>query len=162
MRRSRTTHSRRSTAKATSSGRCSPPAVAEPSVNAAPSEPQIKSWIAEAVSAAVCSVLLTHQSVSSLAVPPSPETPAVATVSLPVAVPASSTPPPMMSGVKPLGLSTPSQLPPSTLPVVPPRIQDRIIRGEVVDLNYLLPERLMLEPDDCFELAVGAGRSVSI
>ena len=105
--------------------------------------------------------MLTHQPVSSLAAPP-PETPAVATVSLPVAASASSTPPPMISGVNPLDLATPTQLSPSSLPVVPPRIQDRIVRGEFVDLNDLLPERLMLEPDDCFELSEGAGRSVSI
>ena len=108
------------------------------------------------------SALLTHQPVSSLAAPPPPETPAVATVSLPVVVPASSIPPPMILGVNPLCLSTPSQLPPSSLPVVPSRKRDRIVRGEFVDLNNLLPERLMLEPDDCFELSVGARRSVSI
>ena len=105
------------------------------------------------------SALLTHQPVSSLVAPPPPQTPAVATVSLPVAVPASSTPPPTILCVNPLGLSTSSQLPSSSLPVVLCRIRDRIIGGE---LNDLLPEQLMLEPDDCFALSVGAGRSVSI
>ena len=157
MRRSRTTHSRRFTAETTPSGRHSPLAAAEPSVSAAPSEPQIKPWIEEAVSAAVSSALLTHLPVSSLAAPPPPETPAAATVSLTVAVPASSNPQPMISGVNPLGLSTLSQLPPLFLPVVPLRIQDRIVRGESVYLYDLLPERLMLEPDDCFELSMGAG-----
>ena len=54
------------------------------------------------------------------------------------------------------------QLPPSPLPVVPPRIQDRIARGEFVDAHESLPERLMLEPDDCFMLSMGAERSVLI
>ena len=129
MRRSRRTRSRHSAAEATPSGCRSPLAAAETSVNAALSEPQIKSWIAEAVSAVVCSALLTHQPVSSIATPPPPETPAVAIVSLPVAVPASSTPPSMISRVNLFGLSTPSQLPPSSLPVVP--LAYRIVSYEV-------------------------------
>ena len=68
----------------------------------------------------------------------------------------------MISGVNSLALKTPNQLPLSPLPVVPPRIQDRIVRGEFVDVHESLPERLMLELDDCFTFSVGAGRSVFI
>ena len=58
--------------------------------------------------------------------------------------------PPMTSGVNSLALTTPNQLPPSPLPVVPPRIRSRMVRGEFVDVHESLPERLMLESDDCF------------
>ena len=75
---------------------------------------------------------------------------------------ASSTLPPMISGVNSLALTTLNQLPPSPLPVVPPRIWDRIVRGEFVDVHESLPERLMLQPDDCFMLSMGAGRWVLI
>ena len=68
----------------------------------------------------------------------------------------------MISGVNSLALTTPNQLPPSPLPVVPPRIWDRIVRGEFVDVHESLPEQLMLEPDDCFMLSMGAGCSVLI
>ena len=79
-----------------------------------------------------------------------------------VALLASSTLPPMISGVNSLALTTPNQLPPSPLPVVPPLIRDRIVRGECVDVHESLPERLMLQPDDCLLLSMGAGRSVLI
>ena len=46
-----------------------------------------------------------------------------------VALLASSNLPSMISGVNSLALTTPNQLPPSLLPVVPPRIQDRFVRG---------------------------------
>ena len=79
-----------------------------------------------------------------------------------VALLASSTLPPMISDVNSLALTTPSQLPPSRLPVVPPRIRDHIVRGEIVDVHESLPERLMLERDDCFIFFVGAGHSLLI
>ena len=79
-----------------------------------------------------------------------------------VALLASSSLPPMISGVNSLALKTPSQLPLSPIPVAPPRIRDRIVRGEFVDVHEALPERLMLEQDDCFTLSMGAGRSVLI
>ena len=79
-----------------------------------------------------------------------------------VALLASSTLPPMISDVNSLALTTPNQLPPSHLPVVPPRIRDRIVRGEIVDVHESLPERLMLERDDCFIFSVGAGHSLLI
>ena len=74
-----------------------------------------------------------------------------------VALLASSTLPPMISGVNSLALTTPNQLPPSPLPVVPPLIRDRIVRGECIDVDESLPERLMLQPDECFMLSMGAG-----
>ena len=79
-----------------------------------------------------------------------------------VALLASSTPPPMISGVNSLALTTPDQLPPSPLPVVPPRIWDRFVRVDFVDVHESLSERLMLEPDDCFMLSMGAACSVLI
>ena len=46
-----------------------------------------------------------------------------------VALLASNTLPPIISGVNSLALTTPSQLLPSPLPVVPHRIRDRIVQG---------------------------------
>ena len=74
-----------------------------------------------------------------------------------VALLASSTLPPIISGVYSLALTTLNQLPPSPLPVVLPRIWSRIVGGEFVDVHESLPERLILEPDDCFILSVVRG-----
>ena len=77
-----------------------------------------------------------------------------------VALLASSTLPPMISGVNSLALTIPNQLPPSPLPVVPLHIWDSIVQGECVDVHESLPERLTLQADYCFMLSMGAGRSV--
>ena len=56
-----------------------------------------------------------------------------------VALLASSSLQPMISDVNSLAMTTPSQLPPSPLPVVPPRTRDRVVRGEFVDVHESLP-----------------------
>ena len=48
---------------------------------------------------------------------------------------ASSTLPPIISGVKSLALTIWNQLPPSPLPVVPPRVWDRIVRGVLMCMS---------------------------
>eukprot|EP00117_Sycon_ciliatum_P005525 scpid28772/ scgid9436/ len=61
--------------------------------------------------------------------------------------------------------SHPTQQWPSSgdLPVVPPRLRDRIVRGEFTELSDLLPESLGFEGDhDVMQLDVGAGRSVQL
>ena len=61
--------------------------------------------------------------------------------------------------------SHPTQQWPSSgdLPVLPPRLRDRIVRGEFTELSDLLPESLGFEGDhDVMQLDVGAGRSVEL
>ena len=48
------------------------------------------------------------------------------------------------------------------LPCVPSRLRDRIVRGEFVDMEDLLPECIGAEEEDITRIAVDSGRSVQL
>lgn len=81
-------------------------------------------------------------------------------------------PPPQGNAVNPAPasafptLATASHLPsalPARLPLaVPPRVQDRILRGEFIDLDDLLQDQLQANEDEVVQVAVTSGRPLQL